>query len=75
MKLGKYSFKLSNPIVMGICNVTPDSFSDGGKNFKKKDALRNINQMFVNGAQIIDIGAESSKFGITMYTRLLKLWR
>ena len=31
MKLGKYNFKLTSPTVMGICNVTPDSFSDGGK--------------------------------------------
>ena len=37
MKLGKYNFKLNSPVVMGICNVTPDSFSDGGQSFKKKD--------------------------------------
>ena len=45
MKLGKYNFKISLPCVMGICNLTPDSFSDGGKNFKKKDALKTINKM------------------------------
>ena len=50
MKLGKYNFKLNSPVVMGICNVTPDSFSDGGQSFKKKDALNNINKMFKNGA-------------------------
>ena len=49
MKLGKCSFKLNSPIVMGICNVTPDSFSDGGRSFKKKDALNNINMMLKNG--------------------------
>ena len=63
MKLGKYNFKISLPCVMGICNLTPDSFSDGGKNFKKKDALKNINKMLDNGAQIIDIGAESTRPG------------
>ena len=63
MKLGKYNFKLNSPVVMGICNVTPDSFSDGGQSFKKKDALNNINTMFKNGAQIIDIGAESARPG------------
>ena len=42
MKLGNYNFKLSSPTVMGICNVTPDSFSDGGKSFKSSDALKNI---------------------------------
>ena len=63
MKLGKYNFKFNSPAVMGICNVTPDSFSDGGQSFKKKDALNNINKMFKNGAQIIDIGAESARPG------------
>ena len=63
MKLGNYNFKLNSPIVMGICNVTPDSFSDGGQSFKKKDALNNINKMLKNGAQIIDIGAESARPG------------
>ena len=63
MKLQKISFKLHTPIVMGICNVTPDSFSDGGKSFKKKDALNNIKNMLKDGAQIIDIGAESARPG------------
>ena len=63
MKLGKNNFKLNSPIVMGICNVTPDSFSDGGKSFKQKDALKNISYMLKNGAQIIDIGAESARPG------------
>ena len=42
MKLGKYNFKITSPIIMGICNITPDSFSDGGKSYKTKDALKNI---------------------------------
>ena len=63
MKLGKNNFKLDSPIVMGICNVTPDSFSDGGKSFKQKDALKNIKNMLKEGAQIIDIGAESARPG------------
>ena len=63
MKLGKYYFKLSSPTVMGICNVTPDSFSDGGKSFKSSDALKNIKEMVKNGASIIDIGAESTRPG------------
>ncbi len=61
MKLGKYNFKLTSPTVMGICNVTPDSFSDGGKSFKSLDALKNIKEMVKNGASIIDIGAESTR--------------
>ena len=63
MKLGKYNFKLTSPTVMGICNVTPDSFSDGGKSFKSSDALKNIKEMVKNGASIIDIGAESTRPG------------
>ena len=63
MKLGKYNFKLTSPTVMGICNVTPDSFSDGGKSFKSLDALKNIKEMVKNGASIIDIGAESTRPG------------
>ena len=48
---------------MGICNITKDSFSDGGLNFQKKDALKNIKLMLKNGASIIDIGAESARPG------------
>jgi len=48
---------------MGVCNITKDSFSDGGLNYKKKDALKNIKLMLKQGANIIDIGAESSRPG------------
>ena len=48
---------------MGICNVTKDSFSDGGINYRKKDALKNIKSMLEQGASIIDIGAESARPG------------
>ena len=48
---------------MGICNLTKDSFSDGGLNYHKKDALKNIKLMLKQGANIIDIGAESTRPG------------
>ena len=48
---------------MGICNITNDSFSDGGVNYRKKDALKNIKLMLDYGATIIDIGAESTRPG------------
>ena len=48
---------------MGICNVTKDSFSDGGHNYKTGDALKNIKLLFKQGASIIDIGAESARPG------------
>jgi len=48
---------------MGICNVTKDSFSDGGQTYKTKDALQHIKSMVKAGATFIDIGAESARPG------------
>ena len=50
-------------MLMGICNVTKDSFSDGGIAFRTKDALKHIKAMIKAGAKIIDIGAESARPG------------
>ena len=63
MLLNKNHFSLNYPQIMGICNVTNDSFSDGGKSFKKQDAIKNIKLMNTHGATIIDIGAESTRPG------------
>ena len=49
--------------VMGIVNITPDSFSDGGKYFSPEEAVRRIKNLIADGADIIDIGAESTKPG------------
>ncbi len=51
------------PIIMGILNITPDSFSDGGKFITKVSARKQINQLIVDGAKIIDIGGESTRPG------------
>ena len=48
---------------MGILNVTPDSFSDGGKYFRASDAFKRASEMVAQGASIIDIGGESSRPG------------
>ena len=61
MKLNKLNFNVKYPAIMGICNLTEDSFSDGGLNYKKKDSLKNIKAMLKQGASIIDIGAESAR--------------
>lgn len=53
----------SRPLIMGILNVTPDSFSDGGSYVTVEQALRHARQMHEEGADIIDIGAESSRPG------------
>ncbi len=51
------------PILMGIINITPDSFSDGGKFNKKVSARKQINKLIVDGAKIIDVGGESTRPG------------
>ena len=51
------------PNLMGIVNLTPDSFSDGGKYNKKDLALKHVNNLLSNGAKIIDIGGESTRPG------------
>ena len=51
------------PILMGIVNLTPDSFSDGGKYNKKNLAKKHVNNLLLNGAKIIDIGGESTRPG------------
>ena len=54
---------LSTPKIMGILNVTPDSFYDGGKFQTKKEILKKTGQMIEEGASIIDVGAYSSRPG------------
>ncbi len=53
----------SEPSIMGILNLTPDSFSDGGKFNNKKKSLKHISKMIQSGAQIIDVGGESTRPG------------
>lgn len=56
---------LDKPKIMGILNVTPDSFSDGGSYSKPEDAVKKAEEMIKEGADIIDIGGESSGPGST----------
>lgn len=51
------------PLVMGIINITPDSFSDGGAHLDPQDAVRSGLQMEADGASVIDIGGESTRPG------------
>ncbi len=60
---GKFHFDLSRPLVMGIVNVTPDSFSDGGHHFRHDAALGHAHQLIQEGADILDIGGESTRPG------------
>ena len=66
MQIGKYYFDLDNePVIMGILNVTPDSFSDGGKFNSIDKALKHTEEMIRDGAKIIDVGGESTRPGYT----------
>lgn len=53
----------ATPLVMGILNVTPDSFSDGGRFFDSENALAQVRQMIAEGVDIIDVGGESTRPG------------
>lgn len=67
MKIGNREFDTKNhTYVMGILNVTPDSFSDGGKFNQLDAALKHAEEMIADGAAIIDIGGESTRPGYTM---------
>ena len=61
MNLNGKLIDLSSPKIMGILNVTPDSFSDGGKFNEEKSALVQTEKMLKDGAEIIDIGAQSTR--------------
>ncbi|VFR16076.1 Dihydropteroate synthase [plant metagenome] len=60
---GRYEFDLERPLVMGIVNVTPDSFSDGGQTFDTQAAIDRALKQVEEGAQILDLGGESTRPG------------
>ncbi len=60
---GRFALDLSTPRVMGIVNVTPDSFSDGGHHLAADDAIRHAERLIDEGADLVDIGAESTRPG------------
>ena len=66
LRCGELSLDLSVPHVMGILNVTPDSFSDGGKHNGKVQAIAHAKQMIADGATIIDVGGESTRPGASV---------
>lgn len=59
----RFELDLSQPKVMGIVNLTPDSFSDAGQHVETAQALRHAEQLLRDGADILDIGAESTRPG------------
>ncbi len=67
MKIGDKEFQTQgHTYVMGILNVTPDSFSDGGRWNDRDKALRHVEEMVAQGADVIDVGGESTRPGYTL---------
>lgn len=60
---GQFRLDLSRPLVMGIVNVTPDSFSDGGQHLRRDAALAHAQRLIDEGADILDVGGESTRPG------------
>ncbi|WP_205417366.1 dihydropteroate synthase [Trinickia diaoshuihuensis] len=60
---GRFTLRFERPLVMGILNVTPDSFSDGGRYIVRDVAMRQAQKMLADGVDIIDIGGESTRPG------------
>ena len=63
---GSISLDLSKPHIMGILNVTPDSFSDGGLHNNVEQAIKHALQMIQDGATVIDVGGESTRPGASI---------
>ena len=72
---GRFEFNLERPILMGIVNVTPDSFSDGGQHDQTETAIAHARQLIAQGAHILDIGGESTRPGADPVTLEMELAR
>lgn len=64
-RCGKYELKFDRPRIMGVLNVTPDSYSDGGEHLDTDAAIAHGLKMLDDGADIIDVGGESTRPGFT----------
>ncbi|MEW5864375.1 MAG: dihydropteroate synthase [Pseudomonadota bacterium] len=63
LRCGRFSLALERPLVMGVLNVTPDSFSDGGRFLERDAAIAHAQRMVAEGADIVDVGGESTRPG------------
>lgn len=63
LRAGKFTLNLNRPLIMGVVNVTPDSFSDGGQFFDARAAIDHAKRLVDEGADLLDIGGESSRPG------------
>jgi len=63
LRCGRFALALDRPLVMGVVNVTPDSFYDGGRHAEAAAAIAHARQLAAEGADLLDIGGESSRPG------------
>jgi dihydropteroate synthase len=63
LRCGRFSLALGRPLLMGVLNVTPDSFSDGGRYLEREAAIAHARRMVADGADIVDVGGESTRPG------------
>ena len=63
LQCGRFRLPLDRPLIMGVVNITPDSFSDGGRFLDPQAAIAHANRLIEEGADLIDLGAESSRPG------------
>jgi dihydropteroate synthase len=75
LRCGRYSLPLDRPLIMGVVNVTPDSFSDGGRFFDTARAVAQGRALAEQGADILDIGGESTRPGAQPVPLALELDR
>ena len=63
LRCGRFELSLERPLVMGVVNVTPDSFSDGGKFLDARAAIAQARRLMEEGADLVDVGGESTRPG------------
>jgi dihydropteroate synthase len=63
LQCGRFRLSLQRPLIMGVVNVTPDSFSDGGRFLEPAAAIAHAQRLIDEGADLVDLGAESSRPG------------
>jgi len=63
LRCGRFTLSLARPLIMGVVNVTPDSFSDGGRFLDPASAIAHARRLAAEGADILDLGGESSRPG------------
>ncbi len=68
LRCGKFTLDLARPLIMGVVNVTPDSFSDGGQFLDAKQAVAHARRLIGEGVDILDIGGESTRPGAAPVT-------